>query len=644
MCGICGIVDQNENNHRLITEMADLLRHRGPEKAGYFHHSGVSLGHRRLSIIDLNTGDQPIYNEDRTIVVVFNGELYNFQEIKNDLIRRGHHFYTTSDTEILVHCYEQHGLDYLTKLNGIFAFALYDVKNERLVLARDHFGVKPLHYWSCGSTLLFASEYKAILVHPAVERRINYQALHCQINLRYNQGDETMIGGIRRLPPASFLVFEKGNLSVHQYYHLPVNINYNISENDAKEGIRHYLQQAVRRQLLSDVPLGVYLSGGMDSSALVAMMAAAKVAPINTFTLGFNEATDEFNDAAVIARLFHTNHTTTALAMQPLESLPETIWHSEEPKINLLQGFHLSDFVSKNLKVVLGGLGGDELFCGYDINRYIRAVGKLLTNKPENWRQKLLTPVSKLLFSLQNASKILKWDEYRRGLQMLFSIGDLEKYYLILRNCWDYDRRFCRDIYQSSFDGESLVQTHTYFDGIFEACRELPPLDAVAYVEFHSKMVNDYLLVDDRMSMAHSLELRVPFLDRELVEFAFTIPAAMKMKNGQTKYLFREAMKPILPPEIITKKKWGFAANPYDQFNKDLKKVAERVLTPEFIKRQGLFNYDYIRRILHYPPDPRLRWHYNFLWVVLGLAVWERMFIKTENFRQHRVASEEYYH
>jgi asparagine synthase (glutamine-hydrolysing) len=180
MCGICGIVDQNENNHRLITEMADLLRHRGPEKAGYFHHGGVSLGHRRLSIIDLNTGDQPIYNEDRTIVVVFNGELYNFQEIKNDLIRRGHHFYTTSDTEILVHCYEEYGLGYLTKLNGIFAFALYDVKNERLVLARDHFGVKPLHYWSCGVRFV-CFEYKAIWCICSGAAAINYQALHSQI-------------------------------------------------------------------------------------------------------------------------------------------------------------------------------------------------------------------------------------------------------------------------------------------------------------------------------------------------------------------------------------------------------------------------------------------------------------------------------
>jgi len=643
MCGICGIVDPNENNHRLITEMTDLLKHRGPEKVGYYQNGNVSLGHRRLSIIDLETGDQPIYNEDRSVVVVMNGEIYNFPEIKADLIRRGHRFATNSDTEILVHCYEEYGLDFLPKLNGIFAFALYDIKIERLVLVRDHFGVKPLHYWFQNGVFLFGSEYKAILIHPAVKRQINYQALHSQVNLRYNQSDETLVKGIYRLPPASYLIYEKGQMRISQYYQLPVNLNFKMTEAEAIEGIRTYLQKAVKRQLLSDVPLGVYLSGGMDSSALVAMMAAENISPINTFTLGFNEATDEFDDAAIIARKFNTNHTTTALTLAPLQHFPETIWHAEEPKINLLQGFHLSEFVSQSLKVVLGGLGGDELFVGYDIYRYLWTLRGWLKNRPGILQKSLLNPVSALLFSAQNSSKILKWDEYRRGLQMLFSAGNLEKCYLILRNCWDYDRRFAKEVYQPEFWQMSLTPTHTWFDTIFDACRDLPPLDAIAYVEFHSKMLNDYILTEDRMSMSHSLELRVPFLDKDLVEFAFTIPANLKMKNGQTKYLFRKAMAPFLPSEILQKKKWGFAVNPYDQFNKDLKKVAEKVLTSEFIRRQGIFNYEYIRRILNYPPDPRLRWHYNFLWIVLGFAIWEKMFVETENYRQHIVSPREYY-
>ncbi len=643
MCGICGIVDQNEKNHRLITEMTDLLRHRGPEKVGFYQDGKVSLGHRRLSIIDLQTGDQPIYNEDKTIAIIFNGEIYNFPELRAELMQRGYQFYTKTDTEVVLHGFEEFGLDYFNRLNGIFAFAIYDKKNARLLLVRDHFGVKPLHYWSNGSTLLFASEYKAILVHPTVRREINRQALHCQMNLRYNQNDETLIKSIYRLPPASYLVYQDAKITIKSYYQLPVNLNFNLTEDAAIEGIRFYLRQAVKRQLLSDVPLGVYLSGGMDSSALVAMMAAEKISPINTFTLGFNETTDEFDDAAVIARKFGTKHTTTALTVAPLQNFPETIWHAEEPKINLLQGFHLSDFVSKNLKVALGGLGGDEIFIGYDIYRYLWILRRWLKNRTGILQKSLFDAVSALLFAAQNASKILKWDEYRRGLQMLFSVGDLERFYLILRNCWDYDRRFAKEIYQPEYLQTLPELTHTWFDPIFAACRDLPPLDAIAYVEFHSKMLNDYILTEDRMSMAHGLELRVPFLDRDLVEFAFTIPARMRMKSGQTKGLFRKAMEPFLPPKILRKKKWGFTVNPYEQFNRDLKIISQRVLTREFIWQQGIFNYEYIRRILNYPADPRLRWHYNFLWIVLGVAVWEKMFIESHDVKSVKHEIDAYY-
>jgi asparagine synthase (glutamine-hydrolysing) len=219
----------------------------------------------------------------------------------------------------------------------------------------------------------------------------------------------------------------------------------------------------------------------------------------------------------------------------PLQNFPATIWHAEEPKINLLQGFHLSDFVSKNLKVALGGLGGDELFIGYDIYRYLWTMRGFLQNRLGICQKTLFNPISALLFSLQNSSKILKWDEYRRGLQMLFSVGDLERFYLILRNCWDYDGRFAKEIYRPEYLQTALTPTRTWFDPIFAACRDLPPLDAIAYVEFHSKMLNDYILTEDRMSMAHSVEGRYPFLDRDLVEFAFTIPAGMKMRTGRLK-------------------------------------------------------------------------------------------------------------
>lgn len=642
MCGICGIVQPGNDNIQLISDMTDLLQHRGPDSSGTYIKGNVSLGHRRLSIIDLNTGDQPIYNEDKSIVVIFNGELYNFQEFKDDLLDKGHKFYTTSDTEILVHAYEEYGLDFLKDLNGIFAFALYDANRHRLVLVRDHFGVKPMHYWHKDNTFVFASEQKAILIHPDYKREMNFNALHHQINLRFNQNDETLFKNIFRLHPGHFLIYEDNQINIKSYYDLEVQPDYSLKRNDVIENIHILIRQAIKRQLLSDVPIGVYLSGGMDSSTIVAMMHELGVNPINTFTLGFNEETDEFSDAERIANQFNTNHLTTALSAEPLKLFPRVIWHAEEPKINLLQGFNMSKFVSSHCKVVLGGLGGDELFVGYDIYKFINSVKFLLNNTSKGFQKAFLEPVSKFIFSIENNLKSFKYDEYRRGVQMLLSIGNLQKFYLIIRNCWDFDRGFYNDIYNPDFQTSELAKVQDSFAEYFNRFQNISPIDEVAYAEFNSKMVNDYLLVDDRMSMANSVELRVPFLDKDLVEYMFTVPGDMKISKQETKHLFREAMEPHLPHDIIHKKKWGFTVNPYEQFKKDLKIFAEKILTREFVEEQGIFNYKYIRQILDYKPHPNLRWHYNYLWIVLGIAIWQKMFIDSDKFKKKNFSIKEF--
>lgn len=643
MCGICGIIGVGSNEPRMIEKMCLQLRHRGPDQQGLFFDDNIAFGHERLRIIDLVSGDQPIYNEDKTVVVIYNGEIYNFKEFRDRLIKKGHRFYTRTDTEILVHAYEEYGTAFFKELNGIFAFALYDIPRKRLILVRDQFGVKPLHYWHQDDTFLFASEQKALLVHPAVKRQINFSALHSQINLRYTQNDETLFKNIFRLRPGHFLLFENNKVKLERYYTLPVNLNFKYQEADLLESIRFHIRRAIERQLISDVPIGVYLSGGMDSSTIVAMMHKLQVSPINTFTLGFNEASDEFPDAALVARTFDTNHQTRTLAFDPLKQLPEVIRYAEEPKINLLQGFNMSAMVSPDYRVILGGLGGDELFAGYDINKFINPTRHLLALNPKTFQKIFLEPISRALFNIQSRSGILRWDEYRRGLQMLLSIGNLEKYYLILRNVWEFDKAFYSKIYHPDFDIGQLTPVTQLFAPLFSEASELPVLDAIAYVEFHSKMVNDYLLVDDRMSMAHSVELRVPFLDKELVEFMFTVPMAQKIKNTQTKHLFRKAMASALPPAILAKKKWGFAVNPYEQFKKDLKSVCERILTEKFVNNQGIFNYDYIKTILDYPPHPDLRWHYNYLWIVLGLAIWQKMFIDSDQFMGKNFNLEDFY-
>ena len=641
MCGISGIVadgDQQKN----IEAMCRMLVHRGPENTSIYRYENVWLGHNRLRIIDIETGDQPIFNEDGSVGVVFNGEIYNFMEIKADLEEKGHTFKTTSDTEILVHLYEEKGIEMFDKLNGIFAFAILDKNRNRIILARDHFGVKPLFYYERGGKLVFGSEAKAILTHPDVPRKRNDHATHLLANLRYVQSEQTLFKDIHHVPPGSYLVHENGKSKVSRYYEFNPEVQ-DISFEDAKDGIQARLKEAVRRQLISDVPIGVYLSGGIDSSSLVAMMSELGVDDIRTFTLGFNEPTDEFDSAKMIADQFSTNHQTLSLDLDPMKHFPNVIWHSEVPKINLLQGHMMSQFVSKHVKVVLGGLGGDELFAGYDIHGVFHSLRSLSGTIPKTVEKLIGTPLGKLMSSLQRKSGIMKWDEYRRGLQTVLASGNVLRQLLILRNVWDHEESVLKQIYTEDFRQKELPKVESEFSELANSFSDQSAMDQVFGIEFQTKMVNDYLWTEDRMSMSHSVEERVPFLDRDLVEFAFSIPVNLKMKGGRKKSLLRSAMDPFLPKEIIEKKKWGFTVNPYLQFQKDLKQTVEKVLTRELVEKQGIFNYDYILSILEYKPSPKLRWHYNFLWILAGLAIWEKMFIQTDAFMQKDHSLETYY-
>ncbi|MFI5364850.1 MAG: asparagine synthase (glutamine-hydrolyzing) [Candidatus Binatia bacterium] len=626
MCGICGIAGPAAERD-VVERMSAILAHRGPDGEGFYEDAGVVLGHRRLSIIDLVTGDQPMSNEDGTVWAVYNGEIYNFSDLRRELETQGHRFRSSSDTEVLVHLYEQHGEAFLPKLDGIFAFALWDSRRRRLLLARDYFGVKPLHYHFDGRTLRFGSEIKALLQDPAVPRTVDFQALHYFLNLRFIPGERTLFAGIRRLLPAHYLVFEDGAVRTQRYFELQPEIGPRRSESYYIDGIRHHLREAVRKQLISDVPLGVFLSGGLDSSSIVAFMSQLVEEPIKTFCLGFNEPTDELADARVVARHFKTEHHEMSLDADPLRRYPEVIWHAEEPKENILQGYLLAQFARQHVTVVHGGLGGDELFAGYANNQLIYPTQALHRLVPAAVGRHFFQPLSRLLFAAQNASGMLRFDEYRRGLQMLLALGDPERYYLILRNTWDYDQGAFGNLYGPALRDQALAPTHMEFDSYFGATNGRTVLDQVLWAEFHTKMVDDFLMNEDRTSMAHGLEVRVPFLDRDLVRFAMGIPVDLKIKRNETKCIFRKAMIGLLPDHALRKKKWGFSFNPYYQFQKDLKPVAESVLTRARIEQRGWFNYDYLRRILDHPAHPRLRWHYFFLWLALGLEIWAQMFL-----------------
>ncbi len=628
MCGICGFAGFRDDT--LLPRMCDMVAHRGPDEAGTLvdHQHRVYLGHRRLSIIDLSTGQQPMYNEDRTIAVVFNGEIYNFSELRKELTKLGHIFRTQSDTEVLIHLYEEHGYRLPDFLNGIFAFVLYDRQKQVLFGVRDHFGVKPLYYFQRDKALLFASEIKAILAHKNVTRSLNFEALHYAVNLRYIPGKFSYFQDIYRLPAGHYFVYEiaSAGFTITKYRHDTYQVNPNMSEDEAVEGIRFYLKQAVKRQLISDVALGAYLSGGLDSSAIVAY--ASEYQPgIKTFSMGFGEPTDEVGDAKKVSEHFQTQFHGMFLQLNPLSSLKEVLWHVEEPKINILQGYFLSQFARQHVKVALSGLGGDELFAGYVNNQFLYPLQFLHTLLPQN---ALFRRLSDLVFLLENRIGDLRLDEFRRGLQMLFSYGNKTKFYGILRNVWDYDDNFYSNVYSPETKEQMLrYRTKELFEHYFEEQRQ-SIVEQSLYAEFNTKMVDDFLLNEDRTSMAHALEVRVPFLDRDLVTFAFSIPYRLKIKHNTTKYIYKKAMQGVLPDFVISKKKWGFAINPYYQFKKDLRHIALDILHERKIKEQGIFNFHYIHKILHHPVSPRLRWHYYYLWQLVGFQFWYEMFIENK--------------
>lgn len=625
MCGIAGF--SGIRNPELLRLMTDSLRHRGPDGDGYYCVNGANMGNRRLAIIDVQGGNQPISNEDETIWIVYNGELYNDPELRASLQSKGHVYRTHCDTETLVHLYEEFGDTFAEHLNGIFAFALWDSRHQKLLIGRDQFGIKPLHYTIHNAELVFGSEVKAILQYPGIKRETNLQALHLFLNLRYIPGDQTLFAGIQRLPAGHVLKWQQGLAQVIRYWNPQYDIDYAHNEDYFAEGIRYHLKEAVRRQLVSEVPLGLYLSGGMDSSSIVAFAAQLRGDPVDTFSLGFNEPTDELDDAAFVSQHFKTNHHALTVQSEPFQMFPEIIWHAEEPKENVMQGFLLARHARQFVTVALSGLGGDELFAGYQIYRFISLGQTLHRFVPSTVTRTLLTPLSNTLYRLENATGRLNLDHYRRGLQLLLASGDRSRFYSILRNAWDADAGQIANVYGPRLRQMDFKPARDMFAEYFNE-QGKTYIDQTLKAEFHTKMVEDFLNNEDRVSMGNSLEVRVPFLDLDLVRFAFTIPAELKYKGDEGKYIFKNAMRGILPEATLRKKKWGFTFSSYHQFKKDLRTVAQQILTRERVEAQGLFNYGYLHQIMNYPPSPKMYWHYFFLWNVVGITIWQQMFLQ----------------
>jgi asparagine synthase (glutamine-hydrolysing) len=634
MCGIAGFLyfsgHSPDNAVGLLHGMSDLMKHRGPDGQGIFQQNGVGLAHRRLAIIDLQSGNQPMASPDGRLQVIYNGEIYNHRELRDQLT--SYPFRTRSDTEVLLAAYERWGVDFPKVLNGIFAFALWDSACRRLLLVRDPFGVKPLHIHINKGRIAFASEVKSLLSLPDVQAEVDYQALHDFMNVRYVPGTKTLFDGISRLEPGHTLVADEHGIGDRKYFDFEPRVETGVSEGEWCERIVSAVRCAVNRQLMSDVPLGVYLSGGMDSSTLVAMMHALGVPDILTFSLGFNEPTDELGDAAVVAEHFGTNHFPSVINPEPLQLMEKVLWHVEEPQVNMLQGYTMAEHAAKHVKVVLGGLGGDELFAGYVTNLYLKRSLWAQRLTPKWLQDSVLAPLSRSAYRLGSRFDS-RWEEYRRGIQLLCAAGAPEKFYAILRNVWDHDPEVSSSIYGGRMTSREHLPVVRHFEPYFRHGIHSDVVSDSLWLEFNTKMIDDFLLSEDRVSMAHGLESRVPFLDLDLVKLAFSIPVKLKMRGSETKSLFRKAVSGYLPEKILKKKKWGFTFNPYYQFRKDLKIAVREGLTPQTVKDLGFFNYEFIEKVLEHPPHPRLRWHYFMIWIMLGFHQWHDIFIKKKGFR-----------
>lgn len=632
MCGICGYTGPEAPG--ALARMAGAIRHRGPDAGGELVRGGVHLAVRRLRVLDLETGDQPIFNEDGTVGVVYNGELYNHRELRRELERAGHRLRTRTDTEVLVHLYEEHGPRMVERLDGMFAFALHDAPRRRLLLARDPVGIKPLVYRWDGRRLVFGSEAKALLAHPDVEARIDPDALHLLLNVRFVPSPRTLFAGIRQLPPGHLLLLEEGaEPRVEAYHRWAFPGERPLSLDEAAEGFLEALGRAVERQLVADVPVGVFLSGGLDSSAVVAGAAlGGRAAGLQSFCLGFGEPTDELADAARVAAHFGTEHHETVLAPRPLSLYPRIVHFAEAPKVNAPQGYYLSRFAAERVKVALSGLGGDELFLGYDVYRHLWPGRVLVEGAAGRLAARLSRPADRLAALVPRLGG-LRAEVARRMVELAASGGDPLRYYLTLRNGWDLGPAVALDLYAPAWRRRIGITTRDAFAPFFDR-PELPLVEQVQWAEFRAKMVDDFLANEDRMSMASSLEVRVPLLDREVVELAFSLPLGVKFRRRERKAVMKRALASRLPPEVLAKRKWGFTFNPYEQMGKDLGALCRRELTPGFLEAQGIFRPGFVRRVLDHPPSPRLRWHYFMLWQILGLKFWQEIFVEGRPWRE----------
>ncbi len=623
MCGICGIFDRSGNaiDRATLERMTTVLNHRGPDGSGYFLNGEIGLGHRRLSIIDVEGGAQPMFNEDETLQIVFNGEIYNFIELRNELKAFGYTFRTLSDTEVIIYAYEQWGADCVKHFNGMFAFAIWDKRAQELFLARDHLGIKPLYYSLVGSRLLFASEIKALLQIPDCLREIDTDALAELFTFRYVPSPKTLFKNIFKLPPGHLMRATKNDTQINRYWNSVPHFRKNYREQELIEEYQTLLEDAVRLQLRSDVPLGLFLSSGIDSGALLAIMSQYSAGPVQTFTIGFEggEKTNEVEDAREMARRFGAAHDFKMLSFEDYSSyfgqymndLEEPVAHEPAPAF-----YFLAQETSGSVKVALSGQGADEPWAGYD--RYLGVkLSTVYSRLPNLITQRLAPQIAKVPFPMERL---------KRGIASLSEPDILTRFAKIYSFfSADMKAQLYTGILKERFEADPYG-TREALRRLQTDVRHLDPLSQMLYIDTRANLPDDLLMVADKTSMANSLEVRVPFLDYRLVEFIESLPPALKLNWLTGKYLHKKALAKWLPQEVIYRKKKGFAHPIADWLRGPMMPLVEDCLLSSDSSIARYFDQSYIRQIVKSHQEGKEQ-YMRHIYLLVSLELWHRNFL-----------------
>lgn len=622
MCGFCGIYDptsQSGVDQTLLMHMTRLMAERGPDAEGFWSDHRIGLGHRRLTIIDLEAGEQPVYNEDRSLLVVFNGEIFNYQELRQDLIARGHRFSTQTDTEVIVHAYEEFGTACVERFRGMFAFALYDTNQGTLFIARDRLGIKPLYYSLVGNRLVFASEVKPVLLARGGRASPDAAAIDFFTAVGYVPGEDTLFQGVKKLLPGHLLTWKPGQAAprIERYWDVPDAPARNLTPDEASEEFQALLRESVRLRLISDVPLGAFLSGGVDSSVIVAQMGELTGAPVKTFSIGYGDSPEhnELPHARVVAEHLRTDHVEHVLTHGDFfENVAAFVQRSEEPIVESagIALYHLARRARRDVTVVLSGEGGDEALAGYPLYNIMRKVDRLRSLARPFGGSAIARALATRTAS-EKAAKYLDW------------IGTpLADRYWSIPN--DFTRGIRSRMYTDGFQQAVGTTVADYFGGLFGHLQQASQLKRMSYVDLKSWLPDDLLIKADKMTMAASVELRVPFLDHKLIEFCLSLPDDLRLNGDTAKYLLKRTAERWLPKSIIYRKKQGFPVPISRWFRDELyERVAEILLDPRTLNR-GYFRPEYVRGILARHKSGQGDYSRRLLSLVI-LETWHRTFV-----------------